>query len=216
MATTAQLLEAARAATIAVHAAAGLASGARLRDVARVLRAAEGLTRSATVLLAAPSPKTPEPAATAAAKPRRRKRRGKRPAKQEEGAAAAASTSKNDELGAIPIENDAMTIDKSAEEDDSLPATGSGGGDGDTAPCRANIWLAGKASVDLIQSARGYAGGVVDVQAICKQLEDAAELFFAAAPLLTLAAQIRAAGSISPSELVQRISEATAEGFQPP
>lgn len=79
-------LEAARAALIAVHAAAGLAVAGGHRTAARALRAAEGLTRSAIALLAAPSPEPPAcatpaaaPAAGSDAAPRRPRRpRGRR------------------------------------------------------------------------------------------------------------------------------------------
>ena len=75
-------LEAARAAAIAVHAAAWLAAAGRNRSVVRALRVVEGLTRSAISLLGAaadqpPVPKEVPPASEPA--PRRRRRaRGKR------------------------------------------------------------------------------------------------------------------------------------------
>ena len=49
------MLEAARAAVLATHAAAGLATGAAHRDVARLLRSAEALSRSAVALLTSPT-----------------------------------------------------------------------------------------------------------------------------------------------------------------
>ncbi|CAK0793889.1 unnamed protein product [Prorocentrum cordatum] len=70
-------LEAARGAVLAVHAAAGLASSAELREVARIVRAAEGLFRTAVALLARPTP--PAPAAAPSAKPAAAPRRRRRP-----------------------------------------------------------------------------------------------------------------------------------------
>ena len=68
-------LEAARAASLAVHSAAGL-SLATSRDAARLLRAAEGLCRAAVAVLASePKTHTDEPSAR---QPRRRRPRGKR------------------------------------------------------------------------------------------------------------------------------------------
>ena len=81
----ASALEAARAAAIATHAAAGLALGVN-RQAARALRAAEACSRSAVALLSAPS--APSPTARlpedAAEEPprRRRRRRGKRGGKK--------------------------------------------------------------------------------------------------------------------------------------
>ena len=49
------VLEAARAAVLATHAAAGLATGAGSREVARLLRSAEALSRSAVAILSTPS-----------------------------------------------------------------------------------------------------------------------------------------------------------------
>ena len=49
------VLEAARAAVLATHAAAGLATGAASREVVRLLRSAEALSRSAVALLSTPS-----------------------------------------------------------------------------------------------------------------------------------------------------------------
>ena len=81
MATGSAALEAARAATMSVHAAAGVASSTS-RQAARLLRAAEGLCRTASVLLATPLPQplvSSTPGVDAAAAPRRRRRpRGKR------------------------------------------------------------------------------------------------------------------------------------------
>ena len=48
-------IEAARGALVAIHAAAGLA-GTGCRDAARMLRAAEGLVRTAVATLVAPTP----------------------------------------------------------------------------------------------------------------------------------------------------------------
>ena len=74
-------IEAARAALIALHAAAGLAAGSQPRTALRALRAAEGLTRSAIAVLTAmkstPEPKLQQPAAGDAAAKRQRKRRRK-------------------------------------------------------------------------------------------------------------------------------------------
>ena len=71
-------VEAARAAVLASHAAAGLA-WQRDKSAARVLRAAEALCRSAVAVLSAPVPTEPEPTAVAqATSPRRRRRRGRK------------------------------------------------------------------------------------------------------------------------------------------
>ena len=73
-------MEVVRAATIAVHAAAGLVAGAGNRDAARALRAAEGLTRSALVLLHPSVDRksgVPAEAAVVPDAPRRRRARGK-------------------------------------------------------------------------------------------------------------------------------------------
>ena len=53
--TNKHVLEAARAAVLATHAAAGLATGAASREVARLLRSAEALSRSAVAILSTPS-----------------------------------------------------------------------------------------------------------------------------------------------------------------
>ena len=75
-------LEAARAAAIAVHAAAGLAAAAQSRSVVRALRAAEGLTRFAIAFLGAAASQPPVPKevtpASGPAQRRRRRARGKR------------------------------------------------------------------------------------------------------------------------------------------
>ena len=69
------VVEAARAATMAVHSAMGL-SLASSREAARLLRAAEGLCRAAVAVLASePKAHTDEPTAR---QPRRRRPRGKR------------------------------------------------------------------------------------------------------------------------------------------
>ena len=69
------VVEAARAATMAVHSAMGL-SLASSREAARLLRAAEGLCRAAVAVLASePKAHTNEPTAR---QPRRRRPRGKR------------------------------------------------------------------------------------------------------------------------------------------
>ena len=75
--------EAARAAAIVVHSAAGLATGVQIRAAARALRAAEGLVRSAVALLRAGPPAQPaqqpaQPAEAAPAAGRRRRRRRRR------------------------------------------------------------------------------------------------------------------------------------------
>ena len=75
-------LEAARAASLAVHAAAGLAAPCS-RQAVRLLRAAEGLVRSAVAVLSVLPPPQPAPAAApvagvVAAPLRRRRPRGKR------------------------------------------------------------------------------------------------------------------------------------------
>jgi hypothetical protein len=77
------VLEAARAAALAAHCAAGLASSAGLRPAARLLRTAEALSRSAIAALTCPSPPTPAPAAGPAVAPavpsaRSRRRRNKK------------------------------------------------------------------------------------------------------------------------------------------
>ncbi|CAK0821616.1 unnamed protein product [Prorocentrum cordatum] len=68
------MLEAARGAVLATHAAAGLAGGQR--EAVRLIRAAEGLLRTAVAVLATPrAPAPPQPAADAPpAAPRRRRR----------------------------------------------------------------------------------------------------------------------------------------------
>ena len=74
-------VEAARAAVLALHAAAGLSMSAS-REGTRLLRAAEGLCRAAVAVLTAPGPEppplTPTVVAPAAAPQRRRRPRGRR------------------------------------------------------------------------------------------------------------------------------------------
>ena len=96
-------LEAARGASLAAHAAAGLAACATEREATRLLRAAEGLCRAATALLVQrpAAPPAPQPAAATAAPRRRRRARRGRP-----GTAAGSA----DQDGAVnkPEENDAL------------------------------------------------------------------------------------------------------------
>ncbi|CAK0879362.1 unnamed protein product [Prorocentrum cordatum] len=96
-------LEAARGALLAAHAAAGLAGGAEFREAARLLRAAEGLIRSAVAVLAAPPP--PEPAAAPpVARPRRRpRRRGRGGARGPAGGSDDAMEAKEDAAAAAAV-----------------------------------------------------------------------------------------------------------------
>eukprot|EP00959_Pyramimonas_sp_CCMP1952_P359960 7537068-Pyramimonas_sp.AAC.1 len=67
-------LEASRGALLAVHAAAGLAAASGRRPAARLVRAAEGLLRTAIAQLGAP-PANLEPAADAGPTTAQRRRR---------------------------------------------------------------------------------------------------------------------------------------------
>ncbi|CAK0857201.1 unnamed protein product [Prorocentrum cordatum] len=71
-------LEASRGALMAVHAAAGLAAAGGMRDSARLLRAAEGLVRTAVAeLVGQPTPPAEVGAGPQAVPPRRRRPRGR-------------------------------------------------------------------------------------------------------------------------------------------
>ena len=77
------VVEAARAAALAAHCAAGLAASAGLRPAARLLRTAEALSRSAVAALTCPSPSLPAAVAGSAGSPavpsaRARRRRNKK------------------------------------------------------------------------------------------------------------------------------------------
>ena len=75
--------DAARGSLIAIHAAAGL-SGVHSREATRLLRAAEGLVRTAVAIMGAPvSPVQPPAAAPQPAAPRRRRPRKRRAAAPE-------------------------------------------------------------------------------------------------------------------------------------
>ena len=69
-------LEASRGALLAAHAAAGLAAAGGMPTAARLLRAAEGLLRTAAIVLAAPAPPS-EAAGPPVARKRRRRPRGR-------------------------------------------------------------------------------------------------------------------------------------------
>lgn len=102
MASTALQIEAARAASLAVHAAAGMAAAAGSRAAARCLRAAEGLVRASVALLQAPAAE-PQPRADAApgaslgasAGASRRRRRGRGADRAAEAVAGQAGSSGN-------------------------------------------------------------------------------------------------------------------------
>ena len=110
----ASALEAARAAALATHAAAGLALGCN-RQAARALRAAEACSRTAVALLSAPPAPTPSarlPEDAAEEPPRRRRRRrGKRGGRRraaEEGPAGAGHGPMADALALAPSEQAAL------------------------------------------------------------------------------------------------------------
>mmetsp|Transcript_4438 Transcript_4438/g.8890 ORF Transcript_4438/g.8890 Transcript_4438/m.8890 type:complete len:202 (+) Transcript_4438:47-652(+) len=102
-------VEAARAAILAVHAAAGLCNGAR--QPTRLLRAAEGLCRSALATLRHQPVSTPSPPDAAVVnRPGRQKARGKNKKNKQAAAASAAA---------------AMVIDNADEHDGMDKGTGS-------------------------------------------------------------------------------------------
>ena len=76
------VLEAARAATLATHSAAGLAQASQLRSAARLLRAAEGLCRAAAAHLRVEPPAVPSAGAAPLADQRKRRSRGRGGRKQ--------------------------------------------------------------------------------------------------------------------------------------
>jgi len=107
------VVEAARAAALAAHCAAGLAASAGLRPAARLLRTAEALSRSAVAALTCPSPLPPAPVAESAGLPavpsaRARRRRNK---KQKE----------EQNMSAMPVDEEPLAVKDGVSKAASVP-----------------------------------------------------------------------------------------------
>ena len=146
-------LEAARGALMALHAAAGLATGASCQDAVRLLRAAEGLCRAAVATLAAtPSPTTSSSPAGAPAAPRPRRRRGRR------GGGRAAAERDDCEQGTA-VEDDLATGAGAVPATGARPAAWSAAGSG----AAATGATAGSSSTgDLVKRRRCRSGTSLD------------------------------------------------------
>ena len=177
-----------------------MAASVGVKDAARALRAAEGLVRSATVLLASSPAQPQRPAGTATAAPKRRRRRGKRRV----GKAGDKDEHKEQQQlqtqpGKALTTKDDMKVDEAA--DDGAPGAPGGAqpeDDGGGVPSAIVVCLG---SADR---------GQVDPSVVCKLLEDAADHVSSGDSLRQAAADVRLAGVTSAPEIWELVKDAVA------